>query len=206
MARFLVGKIATVSGRYYAMDRDRRWERVQLAYDAITEGEGPKFYSATDVVYQSYEKGIFDEFVVPSVIMDRDGNQLGKVGKKDAIICFNFRPDRVIQLTDTFVTEDFSSFDRKRHPVSVERFVSMTNYSDALMTLVAFKPIELKQTIGEVLSENGKIQLRIAETEKYPHVTYFMNGGREQVFPGERRILIDYTKIQTYDCASEHSI
>jgi len=194
-----------VSGRYYAMDRDRRWERVQLAYDAITEGEGPKFYSATDVVHQSYEKGIFDEFVVPSVIMDGDGNPLGKVGKKDAMVCFNFRPDRVIQFTDAFVTENFSSFDRMRPPMPAEQFVSMTNYSDALTTLVAFKPIELKQTVGEVLSENGKSQLRIAETEKYPHVTYFMNGGREQVFPGERRILIDSPKVATYDLQPEMS-
>src|SRR5690625_130243 len=205
MARLGVGKIATVSGRYFAMDRDRRWERVQLAYDAITEGEGTKFYRATDVVHQSYEKGIFDEFVVPSVIMDGDGNPLGKVGKKDAMVCFNFRPDRVIQFTDAFVTENFSSFDRMRPPMPAEQFVSMTNYSDSLTTLVAFKPIELKQTVGEVLSENGKSQLRIAETEKYPHVTYFMNGGREQVFPGERRILIDSPKVATYDLQPEMS-
>ncbi len=200
-----VGEIATVSGRYYAMDRDRRWERVQLAFDAMTNGKGPFFDNAKDVVQTSYDNGKNDEFVIPSVIIGKDGKPLGTIKDDDTVICFNFRPDRVIQITDAFVGENFSAFARSRGRLRKGHFVGMTHYSDDLSMEVAFKPIELHQTVGEVLANHGKKQLRIAETEKYPHVTYFMNGGREQVFPGERRILIDSPKVATYDLQPEMS-
>ncbi|MEI3605583.1 2,3-bisphosphoglycerate-independent phosphoglycerate mutase [Pseudogracilibacillus sp. SE30717A] len=200
-----VGKIATVSGRYYAMDRDKRWQRVKLAYDAIKDGKGPRFNNAEAVVHDSYEKEIYDEFVLPSVIMNEDKEAVGPVQNGDSIIFFNFRPDRAIQLSDSFANEDFTGFDRGNRRLDQINFVQMTNFSDTINGKVAFDTINLTNTIGEVLANNGKKQLRIAETEKYPHVTYFMSGGREEEFTGEKRLLINSPKVATYDLKPEMS-
>src|SRR5699024_8795629 len=200
-----VGKLATISGRYYAMDRDKRWQRVKLAYDAIKDGKGPRFNSAEAVVHESYENEVYDEFVLPSVIMNEQKEAVGPIQDDDAIIFFNFRPDRAIQLSQSFASDDFSEFDRGERKLENLSFVQMTNYSDTIKAQVAFGTIDLTNTLGEVLSDNGKKQLRIAETEKYPHVTYFMSGGREEEFAGEKRILIDSPKVATYDLQPEMS-
>ncbi len=200
-----VGKFATVSGRYYAMDRDKRWQRVKLAYDAIKDGKGPRFNSAEAVVHDSYEKEVYDEFVLPSVIMNERGEAVGPVNDDDAVIFFNFRPDRAIQLSQTFANDDFNEFDRGERKIENLFFVQMTNFSDTIQAPVAFDTINLTNTVGEVLAKNDKKQLRIAETEKYPHVTYFMSGGREEEFAGEKRILIDSPKVATYDLKPEMS-
>ena len=205
MERLGVGKFATISGRYYAMDRDRRWQRVKLAYDAITNGAGPRFNSAEAVVHESYEKEVYDEFVLPSVIMDEEGNAVGPVNDDDAIIFYNFRPDRAIQLSQSYTNEDFEAFDRGKRKLDNIKFVQMTPYSDTVHGLIAFDSVNLTNTIGEVLSNHQLKQLRIAETEKFPHVTYFMSGGREEEFPGEKRILIDSPKVPTYDLKPEMS-
>lgn len=200
-----VGKIATVSGRYYAMDRDQRWERVKLTYDAIVHGEGDKAISAKEAVRQSYEKQVFDEFVLPTVITEDDQTPVATVEDGDAVIFYNFRPDRAIQLSKSFTNESFTSFDRGNKSLSNVHFVQMTPYSDDVVSPVVFESVNLKNTLGEVIAENGYNQLRIAETEKYPHVTYFVSGGREEEFPGETRILIDSPKVPTYDLQPEMS-
>lgn len=205
MKRLGVGAFATISGRYYAMDRDKRWERVKLAYDAIQKGEGETFQKAEDVVHAAYEKEIYDEFVLPSVIINEDGSAVGPVCEGDAIVFFNFRPDRAIQLSQSFSNTDFSHFDRGAYDPQGTHFVQMTHYSDTVKGNVVFDTINLTNTLGEVLATNGMKQLRIAETEKYPHVTYFMSGGHEEVFPGEKRILIDSPKVATYDLKPEMS-
>jgi 2,3-bisphosphoglycerate-independent phosphoglycerate mutase len=200
-----VGKIATVSGRYYSMDRDKRWDRVQKSYNAMVYGEGPTYKRALDVVEDSYANGIFDEFVIPSVIIDEDGEAIGKVEDEDSIIFYNFRPDRAIQISRTFANEDFHDFDRGSNVPKNLDFVMLTQFSESVDGFVAYEPVNLDNTIGEVLSQHNMKQLRIAETEKYPHVTFFMSGGREQEFPGEKRILIDSPKVATYDLKPEMS-
>lgn len=200
-----VGQIATISGRYYSMDRDRRWDRVKKAYDAMVYGEGPSYDSATSVVEDSYENGIFDEFVIPSVITDGDNNPIAKVEDEDSIIFYNFRPDRAIQISRTFTNEDFQDFDRGVAVPKNLDFVMLTDFSETVNGYVAYEPVNLDNTIGEVLSQHHLKQLRIAETEKYPHVTFFMSGGREEEFPGEKRILIDSPKVATYDLQPEMS-
>lgn len=200
-----VGEIATLSGRYYSMDRDKRWERVEKSYRAMVYGEGPSYTSAEECVKDSYENGIYDEFVLPSVITKEDGSPVATIQDEDAVIFYNFRPDRAIQISNTFANEDFRSFDRgKKHPKNLH-FVCLTHFSETVDGYVAFKPINLDNTLGEVLSQNNLKQLRIAETEKYPHVTFFMSGGREAEFPGETRILIDSPKVATYDLKPEMS-
>jgi len=200
-----VGEIATISGRYYSMDRDKRWERVEKAYRAMVYGEGPTYRNAIQCVEDSYEHGIYDEFVLPSVIVREDGSPVATIGDEDAIIFYNFRPDRAIQISNTFTNEDFRSFDRgPKHPKNLF-FVCLTHFSETVKGYVAFKPTNLDNTLGEVLSQNGLKQLRIAETEKYPHVTFFISGGREEAFPGEERILIDSPKVPTYDLKPEMS-
>ncbi|WP_164668158.1 2,3-bisphosphoglycerate-independent phosphoglycerate mutase [Virgibacillus doumboii] len=201
-----VGKIATISGRYYSMDRDKRWERVKKAYDAMVYGEGPDYQSPYDVIDDSYENGIYDEFVIPSVLTDEDGEPIGKVADEDSIIFYNFRPDRAIQISRTFANDDFRDFDRGEHPPKDLDFVMLTNFSESVDGYVAYKPVNLDNTVGEVLSQNDMNQLRIAETEKYPHVTFFMSGGRENEFPGEKRVLIDSPKVATYDLKPEMSV
>ncbi|WP_347862431.1 2,3-bisphosphoglycerate-independent phosphoglycerate mutase [Salimicrobium sp. PL1-032A] len=200
-----VGKIATVSGRYYAMDRDKRWDRVKKAYDAIAHGEGHTATDALEAIERSYEEDVHDEFVEPVVLTDENGNPVAKVESEDAIVYANFRPDRAIQLSQTFANDDFAEFDRGEAPKNVY-FVSMTVYSDTVNTdKIIFPPNELKNTIGEVLEKNALTQLRIAETEKFPHVTFFMSGGREDEFKGEDRILINSPDVATYDLKPEMS-
>ncbi|MFC3041342.1 2,3-bisphosphoglycerate-independent phosphoglycerate mutase [Virgibacillus xinjiangensis] len=200
-----IGKIATVSGRYYSMDRDKRWERVKKAYDAMVYGDGPTYRTASEVVDDSYANEIYDEFVIPSVIVDEAGQPVGKVKDEDSLIFYNFRPDRAIQISRTFANEDFRDFDRGEGAPKDLDFVMLTNFSESVDGYVAYEPVNLDNTVGEVLAQNNLNQLRIAETEKYPHVTFFMSGGREAEFPGEKRILIDSPKVPTYDLKPEMS-
>lgn len=205
MKEYGVGEIATLSGRYYSMDRDKRWERVEKSYRAMVYGEGPSYHDAIECVNDSYEHGIHDEFVLPSVILKEDGSPVATIKDDDAVIFYNFRPDRAIQISNTFTNDDFRSFDRgPKHPKNLF-FVCLTHFSETVDGYVAFKPTNLDNTLGEVLSQAGLKQLRIAETEKYPHVTFFMSGGREQEFPGETRILINSPKVATYDLKPEMS-
>jgi 2,3-bisphosphoglycerate-independent phosphoglycerate mutase len=205
MKEYGVGKFATISGRYYSMDRDKRWERVEKSYRAMVYGEGPKYTNPIDCIEDSYQNGIYDEFVIPSVITDEQGDPVATIKDEDAVIFYNFRPDRAIQISNTFTNEDFRSFDRgPKHPKNLF-FVCLTHFSETVKGYVAFKPTNLDNTLGEVISQNGLTQLRIAETEKYPHVTFFMSGGREEPFPGEERILIDSPKVATYDLKPEMS-
>lgn len=197
-----VGDIATVMGRYYAMDRDNRWERVSKAYDAIVYGEGVEAESAVTAVEESYNNDVTDEFVVPTVIK-KDGEPLGKVSENDSVVFFNFRPDRARELTRTIVDEDFSGFEREYFKTC---FVTMTQYDATMPNVeVAFKPEQLVNTFGEYISKKGLRQLRIAETEKYAHVTFFFNGGVEKPYDGEDRALINSPKVATYDLKPEMS-
>ena len=197
-----VGDIATVMGRYYAMDRDNRWERVSKAYDAIVYGEGVEAESAVTAVEESYNNDVTDEFVVPTVIK-KDGEPLGKVSENDSVVFFNFRPDRARELTRTIVDEDFSGFERDYFKTC---FVTMTQYDATMPNVeVAFKPEQLINTFGEYISKKGLRQLRIAETEKYAHVTFFFNGGVVKPYGGEDRALINSPKVATYDLKPEMS-
>ncbi|MGM8212027.1 2,3-bisphosphoglycerate-independent phosphoglycerate mutase [Virgibacillus sp. W0430] len=200
-----VGQFATISGRYYSMDRDRRWDRVKKTYDAIVYGEGPKYTNAHKLVEDSYANQIYDEFVIPSVLVDEKKLPIGTVQDNDSIIFYNFRPDRAIQIARTFANKDFRDFDRGPAVPQNLDFVMLTNFSETVNGFVAYEPVNLDNTVGEVLSQHGKKQLRIAETEKFPHVTFFMSGGREKEFPGEKRILIDSPKVATYDLQPEMS-
>ncbi|WP_066314497.1 2,3-bisphosphoglycerate-independent phosphoglycerate mutase [Bacillus sp. FJAT-29814] len=205
MKEYGVGEFATISGRYYSMDRDKRWERVEKSYRSMVYGEGPTYTNPLELVEDSYSHGIFDEFVIPSVITREDGKPVATIQDNDAVIFYNFRPDRAIQISNTFTNEDFRSFDRgPKHPKHLH-FVCLTHFSESVDGYVAFKPTNLDNTLGEVLSQNNLKQLRIAETEKYPHVTFFMSGGREDKFPGEERILINSPKVPTYDLKPEMS-
>ncbi|SEQ22443.1 2,3-bisphosphoglycerate-independent phosphoglycerate mutase [Piscibacillus halophilus] len=200
-----VGQLATVSGRYYAMDRDNRWERVEKAFRAIRLGEGPTSQDAIQTVEQSYEQEVVDEFVDPFVMVSDSGEPVGKVEDGDAIIFANFRPDRALQLTDVFSNNRLDVFEDSYTPLNNLEMVTMTQYSEELNVHVAYPPNMPKNTIGEVVANQGLTQLRIAETEKYPHVTYFMSGGLDQEFNGEKRILIDSPKVATYDLKPEMS-
>ncbi|OUM94270.1 MAG: phosphoglycerate mutase (2,3-diphosphoglycerate-independent) [Thermobacillus sp. ZCTH02-B1] len=205
IAELGVGKIATVQGRYYAMDRDKRWDRVEKSYRAMVYGEGPKYRDPIQAIVDSYEQSVYDEFVVPTVIVDEDGRPVGLVEPEDAVIFFNFRPDRAIQLSQVFTNEDFRAFDRgEKFPKNLH-FVCMTLFSETVGGYVAYEPKSLDNTLGEVLVQHGKKQLRIAETEKYPHVTFFFSGGRDIELPGEKRVLIPSPKVPTYDLKPEMS-
>jgi len=200
-----VGEFATISGRYYSMDRDKRWERVEKSYRSMVYGDGPTYSNPMELIEDNYNNGIFDEFVVPSVLVRPDGSPVATVQNDDAVIFYNFRPDRAIQISNTFTNKDFRSFDRgEGHPENLH-FVCLTHFSETVDGYVAFEPSNLDNTVGEVISQAGMTQLRIAETEKYPHVTFFMSGGREQEFPGEKRILINSPKVATYDLQPEMS-
>ena len=195
-----VGKIATVMGRYYAMDRDKRWDRVQKAYDAIACGEGTFEADAAEAVQKSYDAGVTDEFVVPVVCVKN-----AQVRDNDSIIFFNFRPDRAREISRCFVDEDFTDIQRRTGFLSVD-FVCTTEYDATLPNVtVAYPHQKLVNTFGEYISKLGLTQLRIAETEKYAHVTFFFNGGVEEVFPGEDRCLIPSPKVATYDLQPEMS-
>lgn len=204
MGEIGIGELATVQGRYYAMDRDRRWERVEKAYHAIVAGAGRKTDNPVRAVRASYEDGVYDEFVLPIVCMREDGDPVAKASDGDAVICFNFRPDRVIQLSQAFTNADFDGFERRTVPKDLT-YVCMTPYSDTVRAPIAFPAVHLRDTLGEAVSKAGFTQLRTAETEKYPHVTYFFNGGREGSFPGEERLLIDSPQVATYDLKPEMS-
>jgi 2,3-bisphosphoglycerate-independent phosphoglycerate mutase len=199
-----IGKIATVMGRYYAMDRDKRWERTALAYKAMVNGEGIKATMAKMAVEQSYDKRVTDEFVEPTVIVNEDGSPVGKINPEDAVIFYNFRADRARQITRAFVDKDFNGFVREGGYLNV-RFVCMTQYDAEIEAPVAYPPQNLENTLGEVISQAGLKQLRIAETEKYAHVTFFFNGGVEEANPGEDRILIPSPKVATYNLQPEMS-
>lgn len=192
------GRIATVCGRYYAMDRDKRWERVKLAYDLYVSGTGKSAADAETAIRQSYEAGVTDEFIQP-VILDKDGI----IRPGDAVICFNFRTDRCREITQVLTQKDMPEHSMHTLPL---HYVTMTNYDDSFRNVhVIFGKDNLQETLGEVVSRAGKIQIRIAETEKYPHVTFFFSGGREEVFEGEKRILIPSPKVATYDLQPEMS-
>lgn len=200
-----VGKIATVQGRYYAMDRDKRWERVEKSYRAMVYGEGPKYTDPITAVTESYEKSVFDEFVMPTVIVDGHDQPIGLVESEDSVVFLNFRPDRAIQLSNVFTNKDFQGFDRGPGFPQNLHFVCLTLFAETVDGFVAYAPKNLDNTFGEVLVQQGKKQLRIAETEKYPHVTFFFSGGRDVELPGETRILINSPKVATYDLKPEMS-
>ncbi|MEK3911838.1 2,3-bisphosphoglycerate-independent phosphoglycerate mutase [Paenibacillus sp. FSL H7-0331] len=200
-----VGKIATVQGRYYAMDRDKRWDRVEKSYRAMVYGEGPNYTDPLQAIIDSYTSSVFDEFVLPTVIVKADGQPVGLVESEDSVIFFNFRPDRAIQLSNVFTNTDFQSFDRGDKWPHDLYFVCLTLFSETVGGYVAYSPKNLDNTLGEVLVQNNLTQLRIAETEKYPHVTFFFSGGRDHELPGETRILINSPKVATYDLQPEMS-
>jgi 2,3-bisphosphoglycerate-independent phosphoglycerate mutase len=200
-----VGKIATVQGRYYAMDRDKRWERTEKAYRAMVYGEGPTSTDPLQALEDSYRASVTDEFVLPTVITKEDGTPVGLIKDNDAIIMFNFRPDRAIQISQVFTNKDFRGFDRgEKFPKNIY-YVTLTKFSETVGGFVAYHPTDLDNTLGEVLTQNNLKQLRIAETEKFPHVTSFFSGGREEAFEGETRVLIPSPKVATYDLKPEMS-
>jgi 2,3-bisphosphoglycerate-independent phosphoglycerate mutase len=202
-----VGRIATVSGRYYAMDRDKRWDRVEKAYHAMVDAEGPSAAQAEDAIGASYAAGVNDEFVVPTVIV-QDDEPVAKVSNGDAVIFFNFRGDRPRELTRAFVMPDFGGFDRGNQLKDLY-FVTLAEYERGVPVVVAFPPEALSDpvevSLAQVVSQAGLSQLHVAETEKYAHVTYFINGGREEPWPGEDHVLVPSQKVATYDLAPEMS-
>ena len=196
-------KVATVSGRYYAMDRDKRWDRVEKAYVCLTEGVGNKAESALEAIRNSYKEKVTDEFVLPTVI--NDAMPEGLIRDGDGVIFFNFRADRARELTRALIEENFKEFPRQRR-INLSTYVTMTRYDETFKVPVAYPPREIHRILGEIASQAGIRQLRIAETEKYAHVTYFFNGGEENKFPGEERILIPSPKdVATYDLKPEMS-
>lgn len=200
-----VGRIATVMGRYYAMDRDNRFERVEKAYAALTYGEGLTASSAAEAMQQSYDAGVTDEFVVPTVVLT-DGKPTATIQAQDSVIFYNFRPDRAREISRAYIFEDFDGFERKNSFFPLY-YVSMTQYDKTFEghLQIAFKPQSMHNTLGEYLAKMGKTQLRIAETEKYAHVTFFFNGGVEAPNEGEDRALIASPKVATYDLKPEMS-
>ncbi len=203
MAEIGVGKVATLSGRYYAMDRDNRWDRVEMAYKALTIGEGNKAEDAVAAMEASYAAEKTDEFVLPTVITE-NGEVTGRIADKDSVVFFNFRPDRAREITRAFCADDFDGFDRgSRLDLT---YVCFTEYDVTIPNKeIAFHKVELTNTFGEYLAANGKTQARIAETEKYAHVTFFFNGGVEEPNPGEDRILVKSPAVATYDLKPEMS-
>ena len=199
-----IGRIASISGRFYSMDRDKRWERIQKAYDALVNGEGIKSASSINAIENSYQKEVFDEFVEPTVITSADGETpIAKIEQKDSVIFYNFRPDRAREITRAIVDQNFNEFPTKKLKTF---FVCFTPYDDTMPNVhIAFKKEQIKNTLGEILSKNNLTQLRIAETEKYAHVTFFLNGGEEKQYPGEDRILVPSPKVETYDMQPEMS-
>lgn len=196
-------RIASVCGRYYTMDRDKRWERVKRGYDLMIHGIGHQFYSASDAIKTSYERGITDEFIEPSVILSDDGKPIATIKPDDVVICFNFRTDRLREITTVLTQTDMPQFDMHTLPLY---YITMTRYDETFQNVhVLFDTENIDQTLGQIISEAGLTQIRIAETEKYPHVTFFFSGGREEPFPNERRILIPSPKVATYDLKPEMS-
>ena len=197
------GKIASVSGRYYAMDRDKRWERVHLAYDCMVNGIGKKAASALEAIKTSYDEGKTDEFILPTVIVKDDGTPIATIENGDVAICFNFRTDRCREISEVLTQSDFPDFHMKKLDLN---YTTMTLYDHKFKNVsVIFENDNLNNTLGEVLANNGKKQIRIAETEKYPHVSFFFSGGREEPFTGESRIMVPSPKVATYDLQPEMS-
>lgn len=196
--------VATVMGRYYAMDRDRRWDRTERAYNAMVFGEGVQAGDPMEAIDLGYGRGETDEFIQPTVIMDGTGGPVARVEDGDAVVFFNFRPDRARQISRAFVDRDFTDFNRKTRYPKVH-FTCMTLYDKTIEAPVAFRAQTLQNTLGEVLSRSGIAQLRMAETEKYAHVTFFFNGGVEEPNPGEERLLVPSPKVATYDLKPEMS-
>jgi 2,3-bisphosphoglycerate-independent phosphoglycerate mutase len=197
------GKIASIIGRYYAMDRDNRWERIKDAYDLLVHGRGAPSQNLIKSVLDSYKVGITDEFIRPIVKVDNNGQPIATLQEGDMVLCFNFRTDRGRQITQALFLRDFPDYDMHRLPL---QYLTLTNYDD---TFLEVKPLfgkdNLNNTLGEVLANHGKTQLRMAETEKYPHVTFFFSGGRETIFEGERRKVVPSPKVATYDLMPEMS-
>ncbi|RYF86812.1 MAG: 2,3-bisphosphoglycerate-independent phosphoglycerate mutase [Chitinophagaceae bacterium] len=197
------GTIATVDGRYYAMDRDNRWERIKLAYDAMVKGEGRTAISATEAITQSYHENATDEFIRPTVITHENGSPIATIKDGDAVICFNFRTDRCREITKALTQMEFPQQEMK--PLQLH-YTTMTEYDATFQNVqVIFETDNLSNTLGEVMEQNGLKQIRIAETEKYPHVTFFFSGGREKPFEGEQRIMVPSPKVATYDLQPEMS-
>jgi len=196
-------KLASVVGRYYAMDRDKRWERIKLAYDVMVNGKGEKFLNATEAIQKSYDADITDEFIKPIVLVDKNNEPISTIQDDDVIIFFNFRTDRGRQLTEVLSQKKFPDY--SMHKLNLH-YVTMTNYDDTYNNVHVIYPKEdLNNTLGEVLESHNKNQIRIAETEKYPHVTFFFSGGREDQFKGEKRIMCPSPKVATYDLQPEMS-
>jgi 2,3-bisphosphoglycerate-independent phosphoglycerate mutase len=197
------GKIASVIGRYYAMDRDKRWERVKLAYDLMVKGIGEKTTDPIAAVQKSYDANVTDEFIKPIIVVDGNQKPLTTIQEGDVVLCFNFRTDRGRQITQALTQQDFPEQDMKKLKLY---YVTMSNYDDSFKDVkVIFDKDNLENTLGEIVSKAGKKQIRIAETEKYPHVTFFFSGGREEPFPGESRLLCPSPKVATYDLKPEMS-
>ena len=199
-----VGKIATLIGRFYAMDRDKRWDRVEKAYNALVNGEGEYSTNPINAIETEYQKEQFDEFIEPIIIVNNENKPVAKIEKNDAVIFFNYRPDRAREITRTLVDKEFNEFKIKKDLNLY--YVCFTEYDKTMPNVkIAFKPTKLKNTFGEYVSQKGLKQLRIAETEKYAHVTFFFNGGEEKQYVGEDRILIPSPKVKTYDMKPEMS-
>ncbi len=197
------GQIASIIGRYYAMDRDKRWQRIKLAYDLLLKGKGKASHNLVNSIQAAYKEGITDEFMHPIVKVNQDGKPLSTIQKDDVIICFNFRTDRCRQITQVLTQKAMPKFDMSPLPLY---YVTMTRYDKTFKGIhIIFEKENIQQTLGEILSAQGKKQIRIAETEKYPHVTFFFSGGQEQAFEGEKRILINSPKVATYDLQPEMS-
>lgn len=197
------GKLASIVGRYYAMDRDKRWERVKLAYDLLVHGTGEKFEDAKKAIQKSYEANVTDEFIKPVVIVDGNQIPIATIKNGDVVICFNFRTDRGREITMALTQQDFHEQNMYKMPLY---YVTLTNYDDSFKDVkLIFDKDNLNNTLGEIVSKAGKKQIRIAETEKYPHVTFFFSGGREEPFSGESRILCPSPKVATYDLKPEMS-
>jgi 2,3-bisphosphoglycerate-independent phosphoglycerate mutase len=198
-----VGKIATISGRYYAMDRDKRWERVKLAYDAMVNGVGDKAGNGIAAVEQSYANNLTDEFIKPTVVVDQQGQPIATIKNDDVALCFNFRTDRCREITEVLTQMDIPEQGMKKLSL---HYTTMTQYDHSFKNVhVVFENDDLKNTLGEILANDGLKQIRIAETEKYPHVSFFFSGGREKPFDGEKRIMIPSPKVATYDLKPEMS-
>lgn len=197
------GTIATLAGRYYTMDRDKRWERIKIGYDALVNGVGKPTQSIQEAIKESYAEGITDEFIKPIVKVDENGNPVGKIGPDDVVLCFNFRTDRLREITIALTQKDFPEHEMKILPLY---YLTLTRYDDTFQNVrVVYDKEHVSNTLGELMANTGRKQIRIAETEKYAHVTFFFSGGREEEFDNEKRILIPSPKVATYDLKPEMS-
>ncbi len=196
-------QIASVCGRYYAMDRDKRWERIKISYDLMVNGKGEKSQNLSEAIQSSYDNGITDEFIKPIVSVDKNGTPITTIKENDAVICFNFRTDRCREITTVLTQSNMPDFEMN---ILNLHYTTLTNYDDTFKNVnVIYDKENIKNTLGEILEQNNKFQIRIAETEKYPHVTFFFSGGREKEFVGEKRLMVNSPKVATYDLQPEMS-